>query len=281
MSDPFPSKSMANFTDDIPEARRETLIASAEPSLAKPASNNTPWILVAIAILGLGGAGIWWFKPWTLVVNVPEPVEPTTTGSAVAAEQTIAETTVPDNPETAATDNPGTEVSSSASLLGHRQYALADPNSLVAISTNAMVRLKPEAAQKVEAMIADAKAAGVRLDVISGFRSLEDQQYLFFDLKAERGQTTQTRAEVSAPPGYSEHHTGYAIDFIDGTQPATDLEVSFESTPAFRWLEENAAYYGFELSFPEGNEQNVTYEPWHWRYVGNQESLELFYQQPD
>ena len=279
MSDLFPGKSMANFTDDIPEARRETLIASAEPSLAKPASNNPLWILVAIAILGLGGAGIWWFKPWTLVVDAPEPVEPTTTGSAVAAEQTAADTA--DEPDTAATDSVGTEVSSSASLLGHRQYALADPNSLVTISTNAMVRLKPEAAQKVEAMIADAKAAGVRLDVISGFRSLEDQRYLFFDLKAERGQTTQTRAEVSAPPGYSEHHTGYAIDFIDGTQPATDLEVSFEGTPAFRWLEENAAFYGFELSFPEGNEQNVTYEPWHWRYVGNQESLELFYQQPD
>ncbi|ESA32398.1 d-alanyl-d-alanine carboxypeptidase [Leptolyngbya sp. Heron Island J] len=273
---------MANFTDDIPEARRETLISSPEPSLAKPASNSTAWILLVIAILGLAGAGIWWFKPWTSVVDIPEPVEPAATGSAVAAEQAIAasETAAPPAPDSASTDSASenSESNDPVSLLGHRQYALADTNSLVAISTNAMVRLKPEAAQKVEAMIADAKAAGAHLDVISGFRSLEDQQYLFFDLKAERGQTTQTRAEVSAPPGYSEHHTGYAIDFIDGTQPATDLEVSFEGTPAFRWLEENAAYYGFELSFPKGNDQNVAYEPWHWRYVGNQESLELFYQ---
>ena len=278
-----PGKSMANFTDDIPEARRETLITSAEPSLAKPSSNSTPWILLAISVLGLGSAGIWWFKPWTLVVDIPDPVEPAATGSAVAAEQTIAatDTAEPDTESVSIENVPEDNEASSASLLGHRQYALADASSLATISTNAMVRLKPEAAQKVEAMIADAKAADVRLDVISGFRSLEDQQYLFFDLKAERGQTTQTRAEVSAPPGYSEHHTGYAVDFIDGTQPATDLEASFAGTSAFRWLEENAAYYGFELSFPEGNDQNVAYEPWHWRYVGNQESLELFYQEPD
>ncbi|MBE9069990.1 M15 family metallopeptidase, partial [Leptolyngbya cf. ectocarpi LEGE 11479] len=163
-------------------------------------------------------------------------------------------------------------------LLGHRPYDVADANSLVAISTNPMVRLHPEVAQKVETMMIQARSAGASLDVISGFRSLEDQQYLFFDLKAERGETAQTRAEVSAPPGYSEHHTGYAVDFIDTAQPATELNASFENTNAFRWLEENAAYYGFELSFPKDNEQNVTYEPWHWRYVGNQESLELFYQ---
>jgi len=42
-------------------------------------------------------------------------------------------------------------------------------------------------------------------------------------------------------------------------------------------LEENAARYNFELSFPEENVQGISYEPWHWRYVGNQESLEIFY----
>ena len=83
---------------------------------------------------------------------------------------------------------------------------------------------------------------------------------------------------LAPPPGYSEHHTGYAVDFIDGSQPATDLNAAFETTPAFGWLEQNAPFYGFEMSFPKGNDQNVAYEPWHWRYVGNQESLELFYQ---
>ncbi len=274
---------MANFIDDIPEARRESLIASAEPSLAKSSSSVTPWILLVLSALGLGGAGIWWLRPRAPLADVPE-VEPTsTTGSAVAAEpaevpkSTNTANNAADTSTISTTDSSGGS-SATDSLLGHRPYPIADAGSLVAISTNAMVRLKPEVAQKVEMMMADARAVDVRLDVISGFRSLEDQRYLFFDLKAERGQTTQTRAEVSAPPGYSEHHTGYAVDFIDLAQPITELNTSFEQTQAFHWLKENAAYYGFEMSFPKDNEQNVAYEPWHWRYVGNQESLELFYQ---
>ena len=126
-------------------------------------------------------------------------------------------------------------------------------------------------------MIAQAKSENVQLGVISGFRTLADQDYLYFGLKAERGQNARTRAEVSAPPGYSEHHTGYAVDFIDEDRSETHLIESFENTPAFKWLEDNAAYYSFEMSFPKDNSSNVSYEPWHWRYVGNQESLELFY----
>ncbi|MEM1255713.1 MAG: M15 family metallopeptidase [Cyanobacteria bacterium P01_H01_bin.21] len=278
MSDPFTDlgKSMANFTDDIPEARRETLMASAEPSLAKSPPKVTPWLVLGLAAMGLSGAGIWWLKPGAPAPKAAPPSAAATTGSAVAAQQTVtsANDVSEVGTQSTASDQPGQP----NALLGHRPYPIADASNLVTLSTNAMVALKPEVAQKVETMIQEANAAGIRLDAISGFRSLEDQRYLFFDLKAERGQTPETRAEVSAPPGYSEHHTGYAVDFVDLSQPATELETSFEQTPAFRWLEENAAYYGFELSFPKDNNQNVAYEPWHWRYVGNQESLELFYQ---
>ena len=123
-----------------------------------------------------------------------------------------------------------------------------------------------------------ARKDGVSLMVLSAYRSIEDQQYLFFEVKKERGQDSSTRAEVSAPPGYSEHHTGYAIDIGDADAPDTDLAIAFEETKAFEWLEANAARYSFELSFPEGNEQGVQYEPWHWRYVGDSDSLETFYQ---
>jgi D-alanyl-D-alanine carboxypeptidase len=71
-------------------------------------------------------------------------------------------------------------------------------------------------------MSAAAGQAGVALIPISGFRSATDQQHLFFDVKAERGQVTTKRAEVSAPPGYSEHHTGYAVDIGDGNTPGTN-----------------------------------------------------------
>ncbi|MEM6254696.1 MAG: D-alanyl-D-alanine carboxypeptidase family protein [Cyanobacteria bacterium P01_D01_bin.156] len=260
---------MANFTDDIPEARRETLVAQAEPS-AQSSSSTKLWLLGVPVIFGVAIAGFWWFRSGTSIADSSEPLT-----AAVAAETTDL---APDTTAESDTESLLADTNESVSLLGHRSYDVADPDALVAIVDYPMVRLKPEVAQKVEAMLSQSAAEGVSLGVISGFRSLEDQQYLFFDLKAERGQNTQTRAEVSAPPGYSEHHTGYAVDFVDMSQPATELDATFEQTRAFRWLEENAAYYGFEMSFPKENNQNVAYEPWHWRYVGNQESLELFYQ---
>ena len=106
---------------------------------------------------------------------------------------------------------------------------------------------------------------------------MDTQNYLFFDVKEQRVQDATKRAEVSAPPGYSEHHTGYAIDIGDGKVPATDLSPKFANTAAFRWLEQNAPRYSFELSFPPDNPQGISYEPWHWRFVGDRESLETFY----
>jgi len=82
---------------------------------------------------------------------------------------------------------------------------------------------------------------------------------------------------VSAPPGHSEHHTGYAVDIGDGNNPSTNLQESFENTAAYRWLEANASRYSFELSFPRDNLQGISYEPWHWRFVGDRHSLETFY----
>ncbi len=81
---------------------------------------------------------------------------------------------------------------------------------------------------------------------------------------------------VSAPPGFSEHSTGFAIDVGDGLAAATNLSPSFDQTPAYAWLQANAARYHFALSFPRGNAQGVSYEPWHWRFEGSAESLQLF-----
>ena len=253
---------MDNFIDDIPEARRET--SEANIVAVAPRGSLVPWLGgAAVLVLGAGAGLLWWQRPQAAqepavadVVNVGESSQ-----IAEAAAAAVAATLSEDS-------------SADPSLLGHRPYEVISEQELTHLGP---IRLKPEAARAVETMLADAKAAGVSLGVISGFRSLEDQEYLFFDIKAERGESPQVRAEVSAPPGYSEHHTGYAVDFIDRSQPATDLEESFEGTAAFAWLQEHAAFYGFEMSFPKQNQQNVAYEPWHWRYVGNQESLELFY----
>jgi zinc D-Ala-D-Ala carboxypeptidase len=126
-------------------------------------------------------------------------------------------------------------------------------------------------------MVAAARSSGVNITIISAFRSVEDQKRLFFGVGAARGQQPTKRAEVSAPPKYSEHHTGYAIDIGDSSVPATNLNQNFDTTPAYKWLKANAATYGFELSFPKDNIQKVSYEPWHWRFVGDINSLETFY----
>ena len=69
---------------------------------------------------------------------------------------------------------------------------------------------------------------------------------------------------VNAAPGFSEHHGGLALDIgTPGDPPAED---SFERTPAFAWLREQAGKHGFHLSYPRDNPHGIVYEPWHWRF---------------
>lgn len=159
-------------------------------------------------------------------------------------------------------------------LLGHYAYPEADSGSLVAIGGG--LQLRADAARALQAMRQAAAADGVDLVVLSAFRSIALQRQLFFDVMAERNQSSRERARVSAPPGFSEHSTGFAVDLGDGREPATNLSASFERTAAYRWLAAHAARYHFALSFPTNNSQGVSYEPWHWRYEGSTEALTLF-----
>ncbi|WP_122221035.1 D-alanyl-D-alanine carboxypeptidase family protein [Pseudomonas syringae group genomosp. 3] len=69
---------------------------------------------------------------------------------------------------------------------------------------------------------------------------------------------------VSAPPFFSEHHTGCAVDI--GTSGSAVLEREFESSLAYEWLTENARSFGFHMSYPIDNAAGYAYEPWHWRF---------------
>lgn len=184
---------------------------------------------------------------------------------------------LPPGKTTATTKAANTNSVASTQLLGHFAYPEAPQQELKPIGSDSSIKLRKAAAQKFQAMVVAARVKRVTLVPISGFRSTATQQHLFFDVKAARGQVATKRATVSAPPGYSEHHTGYAVDIGDGTTPATNLNPKFEKTRAFKWLSANAARFSFEMSFPKNNSQGVTYEPWHWRYVGDRHSLETFY----
>ncbi len=159
-------------------------------------------------------------------------------------------------------------------LLGHFPYAEAQSSTLVEIASGH--RLQSDAARELVAMLDAARADGVSLVVLSAFRSIDEQKGLFFDVKSERNQSAAERAQVSAPPGYSEHSTGYAVDLGDGANPATNLSESFEGTEAFSWLQAHAHRFHFTLSFPPNNPQGVSYEPWHWRFEGTAEALKVF-----
>lgn len=159
-------------------------------------------------------------------------------------------------------------------LLGHFPYSEAGPDVLVPVGAG--IELHRDAALSLDAMRRSAAADGVDLRLLSGYRSHDLQKRIFFDVKSQRNQSAAERAKVSAPPGYSEHSTGYAVDLGDGEDPATNLSQSFENTRAFRWLQDHAASYHFTLSFPVVNPQGVSYEPWHWRFEGSSEALRAF-----
>ena len=159
-------------------------------------------------------------------------------------------------------------------LLGHFPYGEAEASQLVEVAPG--LALSRDAATAYEQMRSAAAADGVQLTVISAFRPIAMQKQIFFGVKSERNQSAEERARVSAPPGYSEHSTGLALDLGDETMPQTNLSESFEGTPAFFWLQNNAHRFHYQLSFAKGNRQGVSYEPWHWRFEGSAQALQQF-----
>jgi D-alanyl-D-alanine carboxypeptidase len=110
-------------------------------------------------------------------------------------------------------------------------------------------------------MKASASAEGIVIRIISAFRTI-DRQAEIVRAKINKGLSVESILCVSAPPGFSEHHSGRAIDLTtNGIRP---LEQEFERTNAFQWLSTNAGRFGFALSFPPNNRYGYAYEPWHW-----------------
>jgi len=249
--------------DEIPEAVRDHPYVEAGASQSK--KKGLIWKLLGLGAVAFG-VSIWLHFNFNFFPATSQ------------AEQTQQKTAAANSPsEVAASPATNSKPATPDNLLGHLPYPEAPASDLVNVTSDGGIKLRKTAAAKYQEMANAAAASGIYFAPISGFRSLEDQDHVFFDVKAERRQNPTKRAEVSAPPGYSEHHTGYAIDIGDGSAPDTNLSPSFDSTQAFKWLEANAPAFSFEMSFPKNNRQGVSYEPWHWRFVGDRQSLETFY----
>ncbi|NND45253.1 MAG: D-alanyl-D-alanine carboxypeptidase family protein [Xanthomonadales bacterium] len=150
----------------------------------------------------------------------------------------------------------------------HRLRLQPECRELATIGTDIHGReqmLSPRAARAWYAMRNAAQDEGVELAVASAFRSV-DYQASIIQRKRQAGQAMEDILRVSAAPGYSEHHSGRALDIA--TPDSRPLETEFEMTAAFDWLTDSAGDFGFSLSYPRNNRHGIAYEPWHWAWQG-------------
>ncbi|MEC9375749.1 MAG: M15 family metallopeptidase [Pseudomonadota bacterium] len=126
-----------------------------------------------------------------------------------------------------------------------------------------MQRLDLPTAVAWKQMIANATSDRIDLLLVSGFRSIEYQAELIRK-KLNLGNQIEDILHVNVAPGFSQHHTGRAIDIATpGFKP---LQEDFEQSEAFAWLTDNASKFGFSMTYPRDNSLLIAYEPWHWFY---------------
>lgn len=139
-----------------------------------------------------------------------------------------------------------------------------ETTELVSIGANPdgrEIALEPDTAAAWMRMRDAAASDGLTLLAISGFRSVERQAEIIQG-KLSRGERIDAILKTIAAPGYSEHHTGRAIDLGVPGEPL--LTECFALTRAFTWLVAHGHEHGFRLSYPKGNAHEIAFEPWHW-----------------
>ena len=137
-------------------------------------------------------------------------------------------------------------------------------------------------ADAVQKMLADAKAEGLNIQICSAYRSVERQKQVFSESMEERVRSgmsyweaySETAVNV-AEPGTSEHALGLALDLISNQY--VELDERQETTKEAKWLKENCHKYGFILRYPpeKTNITGIIYEPWHYRYVGEEDAKKI------
>ncbi len=213
----------------------------------------------------------------------PSPTENTTSEKTTAPKEEI---TVSDYEYAYAGFNPSVAVVSEENwniLLVNRNYILPDGFSVKTVPVKGGGQsLDYRVAPHYDDMVSAAEADGISLIPVSGYRSVERQRTNFErkinyykGLGYSKAEATRLASQIVLMPSTSEHNAGLAMDF--GTNGNYTLDENFAKTDAFKWLSENAADYGFILRYPEDAQDitMVTYEPWHWRYVGTKAAKEI------
>jgi D-alanyl-D-alanine carboxypeptidase len=150
--------------------------------------------------------------------------------------------------------------------LRHRMRLIPEASTLVPVGRDIFdrdQRLTPAAATAWNRMKTAAASRGIELQLVSAFRTVTYQTNLV-QRKLDEGQSVSKILATSAAPGYSEHHSGRAIDLT--TQGKKPLDEDFANSKAYDWLKSNAGIYGFKESYPRNNRHRIQWEPWHWCY---------------
>lgn len=150
-----------------------------------------------------------------------------------------------------------------------------DAMSLNSSKSDSVKAVDREAYEPLKNMFRDAEAAGVPLQLVSAYRSIDLQDRLFTrSVNAYMKSGLSKEAAIKKAntertfTGTSEHNTGYGFDILE--KGNYTLTAGFENTAQFRWLSEHAEEYGFILRYPKNKtaETGIMYEPWHYRFVG-------------
>ena len=159
------------------------------------------------------------------------------------------------------------------SKYGHARYDVAKKSDLKDVGNG--VLLHNDAAFAWNRMVQAAARDGINLIPGSGYRSVEEQDTLWKNQVSKHNGDVEKAAKISAPPGYSQHQTGYAIDLWD---PRYGLQRDFDQSAQFKWMQKYGQQHGFELPFKKENDQKpgAGYEPWHWLFVGSPDAKEEY-----
>ena len=149
--------------------------------------------------------------------------------------------------------------------------------------TVAGYKMDVRAADAMQQMLDDAKAEGLDPIICSAYRSIDRQITLFKNqVKKQQGfgldydAAFEKAKTVVAYPGTSEHHTGLAADIVAKSHQV--LDDSQENTAEQQWLMANSWKYGYILRYPSDKSDltKIIYEPWHYRYVGEEVAAYLY-----
>lgn len=241
-------------TDEVPEAVRDP---QKDEEIIPNQTNNKKWIWSWVGVIFLVGVVNLGLRIQSNLKQVNASLLQTETDSIKAPNSSMGESPIIEIEKSPFADLP---------------YSQIVETELAYIAVDSDVRLQFNAAKKFQEMLYAARNDGINLVALKGFQSKSDLEALVSNINTIQENYTDKFSPLSS----GEYITGYAVDIGDKNAPETHQNLAFEKTGAFQWLKNNAAYFSFEM-MPVDYEKDVGYEPWHWRYVGNRDSLETFY----